>query len=239
MIGQGFLAKGQFGGLAAYVLIALVTVLVIVIFTEAHRRVPVQYAKSVFRGGRMYRQSGSTHIPLRVNTAGMIPLIFAMSIVIFPGMIAGYFANPAGADPNFANTIMNLFNPNAEFPMALFYWGLYFLLTVGFAFFYTMVIFGQQDLPGTLQRQGGFIPGIRPGKHTADYLNQVIRRITWAGALFLAMVAVTPFLAREITNVQVIQLSSLGLLIVVGVVLDTMKQIEAQLVMRRYEGFIK
>jgi preprotein translocase subunit SecY len=134
---------------------------------------------------------------------------------------------------------MNLFNPNAEFPMALFYWGLYFLLTVGFAFFYTMVIFGQQDLPGTLQRQGGFIPGIRPGKHTADYLNQVIKRITWAGALFLAMVAVTPFLAREITNVQVIQLSSLGLLIVVGVVLDTMKQIEAQLVMRRYEGFIK
>jgi len=238
MIGQGFLAQGQFGGLAAYVLIALVTILVIVIFTEAHRRVPVQYAKSVFRGGRMYRQSGSTHIPLRVNTAGMIPLIFAMSIVIFPGMIAGYFAGPESA-PNFANTIMNLFNANADLPMGLFYWGLYFLLTVGFAFFYTMVIFQQQDLPGTLQRQGGFIPGIRPGKHTADYLNQVIKRITWGGALFLAVVAVTPFLAREITNVQVIQLSSMGLLIVVGVVLDTMKQIEAQLVMRRYEGFIK
>ncbi len=238
MIGQGFLAQGQFGGLAAYVLIALVTILVIVIFTEAHRRIPVQYAKSIFRGGRMYKQSGSTHIPLRVNTAGMIPLIFAMSIVIFPGMIASYFAGPESA-PNFANSIMNWFNPNAEFPMALFYWGLYFLLTVGFAFFYTFVIFQQQDLPGTLQRQGGFIPGIRPGRHTANYLNQVIKRITWAGALFLAAVAVIPFLAREITDVQVIQLSSLGLLIVVGVVLDTMKQIEAQLVMRRYEGFIK
>ena len=238
MIGQGFLAEGQFGGLAAYVLIALVTVLVIVIFTEAHRRIPVQYAKSIFRGGRMYKQSGSTHIPLRVNTAGMIPLIFAMSIVIFPGMIASYFAGPKSA-PNFANTIMDLFNPNAQFPLALFYWGLYFLLTVGFAFFYTFVVFQQQDLPGTLQRQGGFIPGIRPGRHTANYLNGVIKRITWAGALFLAMVAVTPFLSREITNVQVIQLSSLGLLIVVGVVLDTMKQIEAQLVMRRYEGFIK
>ncbi len=186
----------------------------------------------------MYRQSGSTHIPLRVNTAGVIPLIFAMSIVIFPGMVAGYFAGPESA-PNFANTIMNLFNPNAEFPMALFYWGLYFLLTVGFAFFYTFVIFQQQDLPGTLQRQGGFIPGIRPGKHTADYLNQVIKRITWGGALFLAVVAVMPFLAREITDVQVIQLSSFGMLIVVGVVLDTMKQLEAQLVMRRYEGFIK
>jgi len=238
MIGQGFLAEGQFGGLAAYILIALVTVLVIVIFTEAHRRIPVQYAKSIFRGGRMYKQSGSTHIPLRVNTSGMIPLIFAMSVVIFPGMIASYFAGPESA-PNFANTIMNLFNPNAEFPTALFYWGLYFLLTVGFAFFYTFVVFQQQDLPGTLQRQGGFIPGIRPGKHTADYLNGVIKRITWAGALFLAAVAVMPFLAREITDVQVIQLSSLGLLIVVGVVLDTMKQIEAQLVMRRYEGFIK
>ncbi len=238
MIQRGFLAEGQFGGLVAYVLIALATIVVIVIFTEAHRRVPVQYAKSVFRGGRMYRQSGSTHIPLRVNTAGMIPLIFAMSIVIFPGMIASYFAGPESA-PNFANSIMNLFNPNAALPLGLFYWGLYFLLVVAFAFFYTMVIFQQQDLPGTLQRQGGFIPGIRPGKHTADYLNQVIKRITWGGALFLAAVAVMPFAAREITDVQVIQLSSFGLLIVVGVVLDTMKQMEAQLVMRRYEGFIK
>ena len=169
----------------------------------------------------------------------MIPLIFAMSLVIFPGIVASYLANPAGADPNLANYIVNLFDPNAALPMGLFYWGIYFLLVVAFAFFYTMVIFQQQDLPNTLQRQGGFIPGIRPGKHTADFLNGVIKRITWAGALFLAAVAVMPFLAREITNVQVIQLSSMGLLIVVGVVLDTMKQLEAQLVMRRYEGFIK
>jgi preprotein translocase subunit SecY len=239
MIGRGFLAKGQMGGLAFYILIALITTLVIVIFTEAHRRIPVQYARSVFRGGRMYKQSGSTHIPLRVNTAGMIPLIFAMSLVMFPGVIASYMANPTGAEPNLANHIMNLFDPNAALPMGLFYWGLYFALVIAFAFFYTMVIFQQQDLPNTLQRQGGFIPGIRPGKHTADYLNGVIKRITWAGALFLAAVAVMPFVAREITNVQVIQLSSMGLLIVVGVVLDTMKQLEAQLVMRRYEGFIK
>jgi len=239
LIGQGFLAKGQFGGLAVYVIIALATIAVIVIFTEAHRRIPVQYARSVFRGGRMYRQAGSTHIPLRVNTAGMIPLIFAMSVVMFPGMIASYFASPTGAEPNLANFIMNLFNPNAALPLGLFYWGLFFLLTVGFAFFYTMIVFQQQDLPGVLQRQGGFIPGIRPGKHTANYLNQVIVRITWAGALFLAAVAVMPFAAREITNVQIMQLSSMGLLIMVGVALDTMKQMEAQLAMRRYEGFIK
>ncbi len=239
MLGQGFLARANFGGLMMYVFIALATTVVIVIFTEAHRRIPVQYARSVFRGGRMYKQSGATHIPLRVNTAGMIPLIFAMSIVIFPGIVASYFASPVGADPNLANQIMNLFNPQAALPMGLFYWGFYFLLVVGFAFFYTMVIFQQQDLPGVLQRQGGFVPGIRPGAHTKKYLDGVILRITFAGALFLASVAIVPFVAREVTNVQVMQLSSFGLLIVVGVVLDTMKQLEAQLVMRRYEGFIK
>jgi len=237
MVGRGFLAQENFGGLAVYILIALATTVLIVIFTEAHRRIPVQYARSVFRGGRMYKQSGSTHVPLRVNTAGMIPLIFAMSIVIFPSMIASYFANPA--EPNIANSIMNLFDPSAALPMGLFYWGLYFLLVVAFTFFYTMVVFQQQDLPGTLQRQGGFIPGVRPGRLTANYLNQVIKRLTWGGAFFLAVVAIMPFLMREITNVQVIQLSSMGMLIVVGVVLDTMKQLEAQLVMRRYEGFIK
>ena len=237
MVGQGFLAKGNFGGLVLYLFIVLVTVVVIVIFTEAHRRVPVQYARSVFRGGRMYRQSGSTHIPLRVNSAGMIPLIFAMSVVIFPGIVASYFVNPA--EPGFADTIQELFNPNAALPMGLFYWGFYFLLAVSFTFFYTYVTYQQQDLPGVLQRQGGFIPGIRPGKNTSAYLSGVINRITWAGALFLAGVAVMPFVARNVSNVQVIQLSSLGLIIVVGVVLDTMKQLEAQLVMRRYEGFIK
>jgi len=239
MIQSGFLAKENFGGLVVYILIALATTVFIVFFTEAHRRVPVQYSRSVFRGGRMYRQSGSTHIPLRVNTAGMIPLIFAMSLVIFPGVVASYFISPVGADPNLANHIVSLFNPNAALPMGLFYWGIYFFLVVAFAFFYTMVIFEQQDLPGTLQRQGGFIPGIRPGPHTKEYLDGVIKHITWAGALFLAIVAVMPFLAREVTNVQVMQLSSMGMLIVVGVVLDTMKQMEAQLVMRRYEGFIK
>jgi len=240
MVGSGMLVgqQGQALGLFVYLLIALATIVLVVIFTEAHRRIPVQYARTVFRGERMYRQSGATHIPLRVNTAGMIPLIFAMSMVIFPGMVASYFAGPPN-DPNFANAIVNWFNPSASMPLGLFYWGLYFLLTVGFAFFYTMVIFQQQDLSGTLQKQGGFVPGIRPGKQTTDFFNQVILRITWAGALFLAFIAVIPFLSREITNVQAIQLTGLGLLIVVGVVLDTMKQMEAQLVMRRYEGFIK
>lgn len=236
-IGQGFIAGSDYVGLAAYLAIMLVTIVVIVIFTEAHRRVPVQYAKSVFRGGRMYRQSGTTHIPMRVNTSGMIPLIFAMSVVLFPGIVASYFVNPA--QPGFADTIMEWFSPGTALPVGIFYWVLYFFLAVGFTFFYTSVIYQQQDLPGTLQRQGGFIPGIRPGKNTATYLSGVINRITWAGALFLACVAVMPFVARTVTNVTQMQLSSLGLIIMVGVVLDTMKQLEAQLVMRRYEGFIK
>jgi preprotein translocase subunit SecY len=238
-IGQaGLLSGGNIFGIVAYVLIGLATIVLIVYFTEAHRRIPVQYAKSVFRGGRMYKQSGATHIPLRVNTAGMIPLIFAMSLVLFPGIVASYFAAPSGGNPNFANAIMNWFNPNATMPIGIFYWALYFLLTIGFAFFYTMIIFQQQDLPGTLQKQGGFIPGIRPGSQTKKYLDGVIGHITWAGALFLGVVAIVPFIAQQITGIN-LQFSSMGLIIVVGVVLDTMKQLEAQLVMRRYEGFIK
>ena len=237
LIQQGFLAVSNILGLTVYIAIVLITIVLIVIFTEAHRRVPVQYARSVFKGGRMYRQAGSTHIPLRVNASGMIPLIFSMSIVLFPGMVASYFTNPN--KPGFADTIVRWFNPNTALPVGAFYWIAYFVLSVAFTFFYTMITYQQQDLPGTLQKQGGFIPGIRPGKNTQSYLNGVINRITWAGALFLGFVAIMPFLARSITSVQQIQLSSLGMLIVVGVILDTMKQLEAQLVMRRYEGFIK
>ncbi len=237
LIREGFLAKGNPMGLAVYIIIVLATIILIVIFTEAHRRVPVQYARSVFRGGRMYRQAGSTHIPLRVNSAGMIPLIFSMSLMLFPGIVASYFVK-ANA-PSFADTIVKWFSPSTDLPIGAFYWIMYFILSVGFTFFYTIITYQQQDLPGALQRQGGFIPGIRPGPNTAKYLSSVINRITWAGALFLAFVAIMPFLARTVTSVSQIQLSSLGMLIVVGVVLDTMKQLEAQLVMRRYEGFIK
>jgi len=240
LIGRGLLVAGQqFIGLIVYGVLVLATIVMIVIFTEAHRRIPVQYARTQFRGGRMYRASGGTHIPLRVNSAGMIPLIFSMSLVLFPGMIASYFANPSGQAPNLANAIVKIFNPDTAMPLGLVYWALYFGLTIGFTFFYTLVIFQEQDLPGTLQRQGGFIPGIRPGKNTETFLTSIITKITLAGALFLGVVAIIPFLTRTFTNVQTIQLSSMGLLIVVGVVLDTMKQMEAQLTMRKYEGFIK
>jgi preprotein translocase subunit SecY len=239
MVGRGLIARQNIVGLLVFGIVALATVALIVIFTEGHRRIPVQYARTAFRGARMYRQSGATHIPLRVNTAGMIPLIFALSLMIFPGTVASYFARPTGEPPNFANTIQTWFSPSTPLPVGLFYWVVYFLMVVAFTFFYTMVIFEQMDLARTLQRQGGFIPGVRPGKPTTDYLSKVINNITWGGALFLAFVAVMPFLVREVTDIGVLTLSSTGILIVVGVALDTMKQIEAQLTMRRYEGFLK
>jgi preprotein translocase subunit SecY len=238
MMGQSILAAADNPmGLAAFIILVLATLVFIVAFIEAHRRIPVQYARTTLRSGRMYRQSGSTYIPIRVNTAGMIPLIFAMAVVTLPATIASYFANPAS--PNLADSIMHAFNPGATFPLGLIYWGLYFLLVIGFTFFYTMIIFEQMGLAKRLQEQGGFVPGIRPGKATADYLDHVIRLITFGGALFLALVAIMPFIGKEITHVTTITVSSMALLIVVGVALDTMKQLEAQLTMRRYEGFLR
>jgi len=235
IVGRGIIdaQAGNPGGLIAYIVLALAMLVLIVIFVEAHRRIPVQYARSTFRSGRMYRQSGSTYIPLRVNTAGMIPLIFALAMMQLPATISSFFMGAAD-DPNFWNTIYNLFQSDT-----VLYQGLYFALVIGFAFFYTMVIFEQMNLPQTLQQQSGFIPGVRPGKTTADYLNRVIRRITFGGALFLAVVAIMPFIAKEITGVTALVIQSTAMLIAVGVALDTMKQLEAQLTMRRYEGFLK
>jgi len=232
IVGRGIFTAigGQPGGLIAYIILALAMLVLIVIFVEAHRRIPVQYARSTFRGGRMYRQSGSTYIPLRVNTAGMIPLIFAIALMQLPATIATYFKESS----SFWTTIYNVFQANTAL-----YNGLYFALVIGFAFFYTMVIFEQMNLPQTLQQQSGFIPGVRPGKATADYLNGIIKRITFGGALFLAVVAIMPFIAQKLTHVETLVIQSTAMLIAVGVALDTMKQLEAQLTMRRYEGFLK
>lgn len=238
MIGRGYIEARNPEGLTAFIILSLATLVLIVVFVEAHRRIPVQYARSTYRGGRMYRQSGSTYIPLRVNTAGMIPIIFALAIMQFPGTIASFLMGPE-TDPNFWNTVYNLFRPDNPAPWGLIYQGLYFALVVGFAFFYTMTIFEQMNLAQTLQQQSGFVPGVRPGKTTADYLNKVIVRITFGGAFFLAFVAVLPFIVQAITRIEALVLQSTAMLIAVGVSLDTMKQLEAQLTMRRYEGFLK
>ncbi|CAI7989700.1 Protein translocase subunit SecY [Geodia barretti] len=228
VIGQSFLNTNQGAGILLLAVFTFGVIYAIVLFTEAQRRVPVQYGRSVFRGGRMQRQSGSTFLPLRVNSAGMIPLIFAFSIVILPGTIASYFRNP----------IAQFFADSLD-PSAFPYWALVFVLVVIFTFFYTLVTFQQQDLAGNLQRNGGFIPGIRPGEPTREYLTRVLVRITWGGALFLGIVAILPFFVTYATDVRSLTLSSTSLLIMVGVALDTMRQLEAQLLMRNYEGFIR
>jgi preprotein translocase subunit SecY len=232
-------------GTLAFVAIALLTIVGIVLVQEGQRRIPVQYAKRM-RGNRVYGGQTS-HIPLKVNMAGMIPLIFAQSIIIFPGTIASYGC-PTGTAPADAGVLTQVacftyrtFSPqvggNVQTGGSLVYSTLLFLLVVGFTYFYTMVIFNQQNIPETLQRNGGFIPGVRPGKRTEEYLTKVVYRITLVGALFLGLVAILPFITQLITRVQ-IGLSATALLIVVGVAIDTMRQLEAQLVMRNYEGFI-
>jgi preprotein translocase subunit SecY len=206
-----------------------------VIAQEGQRRIPVQYGKRV-RGRKVYG-GGGTHIPLRVNTAGMIPLIFAQSFMTFPAIIAQFFVTSEGIVGSLANNIVRIFAGYTGW-----YWMIYFFLVVGFTYFYTDVLVQQQDLPGMLQKQGGFIPGIRPGKRTEDYVNGVMRRITLVGALFLGFVAILPYLVQLtgfIPQATRFSILSTGLLIVVGVVIDTMRQLEAQLVMRHYEGFIK
>jgi preprotein translocase subunit SecY len=158
-----------------------------------------------------------------------------MSIMIFPGTVASWFQYSSTQwVSDFAHFLQKIFDTSSPL-----YWVIYFILVVGFTFFYTLVIFQQQRLAENLQKYGGFIPGIRPGRPTDEYLMRVLTRITWAGALFLGVIAVLPFFAQTATNVGSIQLSATGLLIIVGVVLDTMRQLEAQLLMRNYEGFIK
>lgn len=234
LISQGFLDRDNVLGIGFFVMIGLLIIALIVVFNEAHRRIPVQYGRSIFRGGRMYRQSSSTYIPLRINSAGMIPLIFAFSIVILPGTVATYFAASPGFVGSFARFFADLFNPTEPL-----YWVLVFFLVAIFTFFYTLVVFNQQQLAENLQRNGGFVLGIRPGKPTQDYLNRVIVRLTVGGAVFLGFVAVVPYLASLVTDVQAVTLSSTSLLIMVGVGLDTLRQLEAQLLMRNYEGFLR
>jgi preprotein translocase subunit SecY len=219
--------------LALFVLIGLLTIVGIVLINEGQRRIPVHHAKRV-RSGRMYG-GNTTFIPLKVNSAGMIPLIFAVSILVFPGLIAQFLSTSSNeALRNFAAQLSAWMSPNT-----FQYNVVYFLLVVAFTYFYTMVIFQQQEIAENLQRQGAFIPGVRPGRNTQLYLMRTLNRITLIGALFLGLVAILPFIAARLTGVNSLLLGATSLLIVVGVAIDTMRQLEAQLVMRNYEGFIR
>jgi len=228
----------------AFVLVTVATIFVVVYVQEGQRRVPVQYGRRV-RGRKVY-QGQSTHIPLRVNYAGMIPIIFAQSIMTFPGLIASFFLPEAGAESaNFFQSAAVWVNDVFGQGQGFLYWFIFFLMVFAFTFFYTDVMVQQQKLHEMLQKNGGFVPGIRPGKKTEEYITKVVRRITFVGALFLAVVAVMPGIMAAIgyfvdmpdLNRSTLVISGSGIIIVVGVIIDTMRQLEAQLLMRHYEGF--
>jgi preprotein translocase subunit SecY len=217
-----------------FALLGVIAVAVIVYIQEGQRRIPIQYASRV-RGRRMY-QGGQTFLPLRVNLAGVIPIIFAISILQFPAQIATYFSFSQVQGVRDVATAISGFLSTTTAQYAI----LYFLLTVGFTYFYTAFTFKPDETAEQLRKNGGFIPGIRPGRPTQDYLARVVTRITFAGALFLGTVAVLPVLAGVLDNsLSGLAIGGTGLLIVVSVVVETMKQIEAQLMMRNYEGFIR
>ncbi|HVB63100.1 MAG TPA: preprotein translocase subunit SecY [Nitrolancea sp.] len=220
-------------GAVAFLVIGLFTIVGMVLMNEGMRRIPVQHAKRV-RRGRVFG-GGSTFIPLKVNSAGMIPLIFAVSIMVFPGMIANFLqTSNTGWVTRVATNMASFFNPQSGT-----YQIIYFTMVVLFTYFYTLVLFQQQNIAENLQKQGAFIPGVRPGKNTNSYLTRVLVRITLVGALFLGLVSILPYFATLLTGVTTLLLSATALLIVVGVAIDTMRQLEAQLMMRNYEGFIR
>ena len=225
--------KGILLELFVLVIIVAITALVVLI-TQGTRKIPVQYAKRVV--GRRVYGGQSTHIPLKVNTSGVMPIIFAQAIMFLPSTLAGFF--PAS---ELMQELAVAFQPGSTFQSAP-YWVLYSLMIVFFAYFYTAIVFNPVDLADNMKRHGGFIPGIRPGRRTSDYIDRILTRITLPGSIFLAGIAVFPFFIINYMGVNP-GLSDFfggtGLLIIVGVALDTLQQVESHLLMRHYDGFMK
>ncbi|NLO20489.1 MAG: preprotein translocase subunit SecY [Syntrophomonadaceae bacterium] len=211
-----------------FIILALAIIVAIIAVNEGQRRLPVQYAKRMV-GRKMYGGQ-STFLPLKVNAAGVIPIIFAMSLMMFPATI-GSFMNQGGGFNEFLNTYFNFGSPAYNI--------LYFLLIVFFTYFYVAIIFNPADVADNIKKYGGFVPGIRPGRPTAEYIDRILSRLTLAGGIFLGLIAVLPNFVIALTGITSLWFGGTSLLIVVGVALDTMKQIESHLLLRSYEGFVK
>lgn len=214
-----------------FLVVAVVVIAGVVIVTEGQRSIPVSYAKRV-RGSRVFG-GASTHLPLRVNQAGVIPIIFALSVMLFPGVVASFLVGVGNEIVSRGATwVVNMFQNQ------WFYGVSYFVLVVAFTYFYTSVTFDPKNIADNLQKQGGFVPGIRPGRRTANFLKYVINRITLTGAMFLGLIAVLPLVMQGVLGIATLTIGGTALLIVVSVVLETMKQVESQMTMREYEGFL-
>jgi len=216
----------QWYNVLAFIAIGMAMIVLVILISQGQRRIPVQYAKRVV--GRKTYGGHSTHIPLKVNQAGVIPIIFASSVLMFPVTIAQFVDIP------WVKTVADWFAWGT--PLQTF---LYALLIIFFTYFYTAVTLNISDMAENMKKYGGFIPGLRPGKPTADYLDRVMTRITLAGSVFLALIAILPNFIAVVTNIPGVYFGGTALLIVVGVALDTMKQIEALILMRHYQGFMK
>ncbi|HLL60157.1 MAG TPA: preprotein translocase subunit SecY [Candidatus Nitrosocosmicus sp.] len=213
------------------ILLSILVVAAVVFINEAIRKIPVYYAKRV-KGNKMY-QGATNYLPLKLNQAGVIPIIFAVSFVLFPQMLGNFLAytkNPA--INNISKFLITTFDPSS-----FTYNALYFLLVISFTFFYTAVVFNPQKIADEIQKHGGFIPGVRPGLATKQYLQRVLYRITTVGAVFLALVAILPSIVSQITGITAIVVGGTSILIVVSVVLETFKTVKAQMVMKSYDRF--
>jgi preprotein translocase subunit SecY len=221
--------QAQLMNIIIFAALALVTIAGVVLITEGQRNIPVSFARRI-RGNRMYGGM-DTYLPLRVNQVGMIPIIFAISIVLLPTLIGQILLRiKTPIIVKIGHYLINLFQNQ------MIYGLVYFLLVVAFTYFYTSVIFHPKQIAENLQKQGGFIPGLRPGQSTADFINKTCNRITLTGALSLGLIAILPLITRNVFKISAFTVGGASLLIVVSVVLETMKQIEAQLTMREYEG---
>ena len=224
---------GSFFNTAVFLVMAILVIAAIVVVNEATRKIRIQYARRIT--GRKVYGGQSTYLPLKINQAGVIPIIFAISLILLPSMIGNFLQGvPNPVLSKIAREMATVFSPGG-----VIYNLTYFFLVVGFTYFYTAVIFNPEKISEEIKKYGGFIPGIRPGAPTADYLNKILTRITLAGAIFLGLVAILPSLAQGLTGVATMTLGGTGILIVVSVILETTKQLEAMLVMRSYEGFLK
>jgi len=247
LIGQiGAGGSQQIGGVVLLGVIAVLVTMGVIYVQQAERRIRIQSAQRMV--GRRIYQGRTSHLPLRVNQAGVIPIIFAFAIMVIPTYLAGLFANGTGVMRGISDWIQRYWQPTGpNFGWDALYNGIEFMMIIGFTYFYTAVTFDPVDTADNLKKQSIFIPGIRPGKSTADYLDRVMTRITFVGALFLAVITVVvPIVAGQVAfgqaasrNNSALYLGGTGVLIVVGVALDTMKQLETQLLMRQYKGFIK
>lgn len=225
------LSGDQLVNIVAFIAVGLLVIAGIVLVNQAVRQVPIVYARRV-RGNKMYGGQ-STFLPLRINQAGVIPIIFAVSLVLLPTLVGQYLSQvPNATVSRIAEFITVTFNPNG-----IAYNVVYFILVIGFTYFYTAVIFNPKKISEEIQKHGGFIPGIRPGTSTASYLNFIITRITLAGAVFLGIIAVLPSLAQGISNVATLTIGGTGMLIVVSVVLETARQFETMIVTRSYDKY--